>query len=87
MTHHGERPRFDKHIGKVHASNPLVHFTFRALDAVALARRRGLWVHGLLEQPEHLGIAELGHPAIIRTLPDAQKVLSSQSGCFTMAFF
>ena len=68
-------------------ANSLITFTFQLMDAVAKARRRGLWVHALLEFPEHLGVAERGHPATIWTGPNLQKVMDSKTGFFTMAFF
>ena len=75
------------HKKKVQVANSLVSFTFRLMEAVATARRRGLWVHALLEFPEHLGAAERGTPASIWTGQDMQKIMSSKAGFFTMAFF
>ncbi len=72
---------------KVQVANSLVSFTFQLLDAVAKARRRGLWVHALLEFPEHLGVAEKGHPATIWTGTEVQRVLAAKANFFTMAFF
>ncbi len=73
--------------GKVGMANALVLFALQALEAVALARRSGLWFHALLEFPEHLGKAAFGNPATIWALPQVQAILSVQAGFFTMAFF
>jgi hypothetical protein len=72
---------------KAEVGNVLVHFAVRCLEASRTARLRGLFSHAILEFPEDLGKAELGHPASPFQLDIVRKLFIGKEAYCTFAFF